>query len=95
VEIHESIAVVHLEAERWSGKFTGSEVHMSDVFTLVKTGTVGGSRTRSSTGSGSDDCEEDGRSERRVACRRASSALAAFGARSRTRARCELRRTPL
>jgi hypothetical protein len=38
VEIHESIAVVHLEAERWSGKFTGSEVHMSDVFTLVKTG---------------------------------------------------------
>jgi hypothetical protein len=37
VEIHESIAVVHLEAERWSGKFTGSEVHMSDAFTLLKT----------------------------------------------------------
>ncbi len=37
VEIHESIAVVHLEAERWSGKFTGTEVHMSDAFTLVKT----------------------------------------------------------
>ena len=37
VEIHESIAVVHLEAERWSGKVTGSEVHMSDAFTLVKT----------------------------------------------------------
>ena len=37
VDIHESIAVVHLEAERWSGKFVGSEVHMSDAFTLVKT----------------------------------------------------------
>ena len=37
VDIHETIAVVHLEAERWSGKFTGSEVHMSDAFTLVKT----------------------------------------------------------
>lgn len=38
VEIYESIAVVHLEAERWSGKAAGSEVHMSDAFTLVKTG---------------------------------------------------------
>ena len=37
VEIHETIAVVQLEAERWSGKFTGSEVHMSDAFTLIKT----------------------------------------------------------
>jgi len=37
VEIHESIAVVHLEAEHWSGRFTGSDAHMSDVFTLVKT----------------------------------------------------------
>lgn len=37
VEIHESIAVVHLEAEHWSGRFTGSDAHMSDAFTLVKT----------------------------------------------------------
>ena len=37
VDIVESIAVVRLEVERWSGKFAGSEVHMSDAFTLVKT----------------------------------------------------------
>ena len=37
VDIFESIAVVHLEAERWSGKFAGTETHMSDAFTLVKT----------------------------------------------------------
>jgi hypothetical protein len=37
VDIHETIAVVHLEAERWSGKFTGTDTHMSDAFTLVKT----------------------------------------------------------
>ena len=37
VEILESIAVVRLEVERWSGKSAGSEVHMSDAFTLVKT----------------------------------------------------------
>ena len=37
VEILESIAVVRLEVERWSGKVAGSEVHMSDAFTLVKT----------------------------------------------------------
>ena len=37
VEILESIAVVRLEVERWSGKLAGSEVHMSDAFTLVKT----------------------------------------------------------
>ena len=35
VDIHESIAVVHLEAERWS--VAGSEVRFSDAFTLVKT----------------------------------------------------------
>ena len=35
VEIHESIAVVHLEAERWN--VAGSEVRFSDAFTLVKT----------------------------------------------------------
>ena len=37
VAIHTSIAVVHLEAEHWSGRFTGSDAHMSDAFTLVKT----------------------------------------------------------
>ena len=37
VDIHETIAVVHLEAERWSGKIAGTETHMSDAFTLVKT----------------------------------------------------------
>ena len=37
IEILESIAVVRLEVERWSGKSAGSEVHMSDAFTLVKT----------------------------------------------------------
>jgi hypothetical protein len=37
VEILQSIAVVRLEFERWSGKLAGSEVHMSDAFTLVKT----------------------------------------------------------
>ena len=37
VAIHTSIAVVHLEAEHWSGRFTGSDARMSDVFTLVKT----------------------------------------------------------
>ena len=37
VEILESIAVVRLEVERWSGKVAGSDVHMSDAFTLVKT----------------------------------------------------------
>ena len=35
VEIHESIAVVHLEAERWT--VAGSEVRFSDAFTLVRT----------------------------------------------------------
>jgi hypothetical protein len=34
VEIYESIAVVHLEAERWT--VAGSEVRFSDAFTLVK-----------------------------------------------------------
>ena len=33
----ETIAVVRLEVERWSGRFAGSDVHMSDAFTLVKT----------------------------------------------------------
>jgi hypothetical protein len=38
VEIMDTIAVVRLEVERWSGKLAGSDVHMSDAFTLVKTG---------------------------------------------------------
>ena len=38
VEILESIAVVRLEFERWSGQLAGSEVRFSDAFTLVKTG---------------------------------------------------------
>jgi hypothetical protein len=38
VEILGTIAVVRLEVERWSGKLAGAEVHMSDAFTLVKTG---------------------------------------------------------
>ena len=37
VDILDSIAVVRLEVERWSGKLAGAEVHMSDAFTLVKT----------------------------------------------------------
>lgn len=37
VEILETIAMVRLEVERWSGKLAGSDVHMSDAFTLVKT----------------------------------------------------------
>ena len=37
IEILESIAVVRLEVGKWSGKLAGSDVHMSDVFTLVKT----------------------------------------------------------
>jgi hypothetical protein len=38
VEILHSIAMVRMEFERWSGKLAGAETHMSDVFTLVKTG---------------------------------------------------------
>jgi hypothetical protein len=37
VEMLDTIAVVRLEVERWSGELAGSEVHMSDAFTLVKT----------------------------------------------------------
>jgi hypothetical protein len=36
VDILESIAVVRLEVDRWSGKLAGSGVHMSDLFTLLK-----------------------------------------------------------
>src|SRR6516165_4283876 len=37
IEILESIAVVRLEVEQWSGKNAGSGVHMSDLFNLIKT----------------------------------------------------------
>jgi hypothetical protein len=36
IEIIESIAVVHLEVERWSGKLAGANARASDVFTLLK-----------------------------------------------------------
>lgn len=37
IDILESIAVVRLEVENWSGKIAGSDVHMSDLFTLLNT----------------------------------------------------------
>ena len=37
VDILESIAVVRLDVAGWSGKLAGSGVHMSDLFTLLKT----------------------------------------------------------
>lgn len=36
VDILDSIAVVRLEAAGWSGKMAGSDVRMSDIFTLLK-----------------------------------------------------------
>ena len=36
VEIIETIAVVHLEVQRWSGKLAGAHARASDVFTLLK-----------------------------------------------------------
>ena len=36
IEIVETIAVVHLEVERWSGKLAGANARASDVFTLLK-----------------------------------------------------------
>jgi hypothetical protein len=36
IEIIETIAVVHLEVQRWSGKLTGANARASDVFTLLK-----------------------------------------------------------
>jgi hypothetical protein len=35
IEIIESIAVVHLEVQRWSGKLAGANARASDVFTLL------------------------------------------------------------
>jgi hypothetical protein len=37
IDILETVAVVHLEVEHWSGKLAGSDAHMSDLFTLLKT----------------------------------------------------------
>lgn len=37
VDILDSIAVVRLEVARWSGNLAGSDVRMSDLFTLLKT----------------------------------------------------------
>jgi len=37
VDILDTIAMVHLEVERWSGTLAGSDVRMSDLFTLLKT----------------------------------------------------------
>jgi Putative lumazine-binding len=37
VDILESIAVVRLEVAGWSGELAGSDVRMSDLFTLLKT----------------------------------------------------------
>jgi hypothetical protein len=36
VDILDSIAVVRLEVEGWSGTLAGSGVHMADLFTLLK-----------------------------------------------------------
>ena len=36
IEIIESIAVVHLEVQHWSGKLAGGNARASDVFTLLK-----------------------------------------------------------
>lgn len=36
IEIIETIAVVHLEVQHWSGKFAGANARASDVFTLLK-----------------------------------------------------------
>jgi hypothetical protein len=37
VDIIETIGVVRLEVSGWSGKLAGSGVHMSDLFTFLKT----------------------------------------------------------
>jgi hypothetical protein len=36
IEIIESIAIVHLEVQQWSGKLAGANARASDVFTLLK-----------------------------------------------------------
>jgi len=37
IEIVNTVAIVRLEVDHWSGALAGSDAHMSDVFTLVKT----------------------------------------------------------
>lgn len=37
IEILDTIAVVRLEVHHWSGNVIGSDTHMSDLFTLIKT----------------------------------------------------------
>ena len=37
IDVVDSIAAVRLEVEGWSGKLAGKDVHMSDIFTLLKT----------------------------------------------------------
>lgn len=37
VEILDTIAVVRLEVAHWTGKVIGSDTHMSDLFSLIKT----------------------------------------------------------
>jgi len=39
IDVQESIAVVRLEVNGWSGALSGSGVHMSDIFTLLNTPT--------------------------------------------------------
>ena len=36
IEVIETIAVVHLEVQHWSGKLAGANARASDVFTLLK-----------------------------------------------------------
>jgi hypothetical protein len=36
IEIIETIAVVHLEVQHWSGKLAGANANASDIFTLLK-----------------------------------------------------------
>jgi hypothetical protein len=36
IEIFETIAIVHLEVQGWSGKLTGADSRISEVFTLLK-----------------------------------------------------------
>jgi Putative lumazine-binding len=36
IEVIETVAVVHLEVQRWSGKLAGANARASDVFTLLK-----------------------------------------------------------
>jgi hypothetical protein len=36
IEVFETIAIVHLEVQRWSGKLAGLDARISEVFTLLK-----------------------------------------------------------